>query len=108
MIVQHEERVGPWRPFPHYGLSEVRVWERQTPFGFFQCHEWRGHDGQNRVDDWIPAAGRRQFSNLSQPTAETLPSEPDLMLAALIAIASGHNDARGLAVETLQAIGHQR
>lgn len=104
MIVQHEERVGPWRSFPHHGWQEVRVWERKTPFGFFQRHEWRG-DLKHSVEDWIPAQGRRRFSPLSEITSETLPSETELAVAALRQIANGHNDSRNLAVETLQLIG---
>lgn len=103
MLVPHEERVGPWRPFPYHGWSDVRVWERRTPFGFFQRHEWRG-EGKKQIDDWIPAVGRRQFNAMSQRTSETLPSELDLLLEAVRRIAAGHNDPRTLATETLAAI----
>lgn len=102
MIVDHEDRVTPWSPFPYYDLARVRVWIRRTPFGFFQRHEWEALDGTTRLDAWIIRPGR-QFPATAE-AAESPPGDLDLMLAALEAIAAGHNDARGLALETLEKI----
>lgn len=104
MLVPHEERVGPWSPFGNYGFSRVRVWQRLTPFGMYQRHEWERDDGEREADRWILAAGRRWIEGAAQ-TAETLPSETDLLLFAIRRIASGHNDPRALALETLSQIG---
>lgn len=104
MLVPHEERVGSWRPFGNYGFTRVRVWQRLTPFGMYQRHEWERDDGERTADKWILAGGRAWLPDARQ-TDETLPSETDLAIAALQRIADGHNDSRTLAAETLTLIG---
>jgi hypothetical protein len=102
VIVEHEDRVTPWSSFPHYDLSRVRVWQRRTPFGFFQRHEWESADGSVKVDDWIPTPSRR-FDPRAAPCKN--PHDPlALLIDALEQIAKGHNDARTLARETLNAL----
>lgn len=104
MLVPHQERVGSWRAFGHHGYARVRIWQRLTPFGMYQRHEWERNDGGRSADKWILAGGRAWLPD-AQKTDETLPSETDLLLDAVRRIAGGHNDARGLAAETLAAIG---
>jgi len=102
VIVQHEERVTPWRPFGHHGFSHVRIWQRLTAFGMFQRHEWKRDDGSRSVDRWI--TGGRHWCEGAAKSVETLPSETDIAIAALKRIADGHNDSRTLAAETLHLI----
>lgn len=104
MLVPHEERVTPWRSLGHYGLARVRIWQRLTPFGMFQRHEWERDDGTRTADKWIVSGN--SWAVGAQPTTESLPSETDLLLAAVRQIAQGHNDPRSLAIETLEAIGN--
>lgn len=103
MLVPHEERVQPWRRFGHYGYARVRIWQRLTPFGMYQRHEWETDAGERAADGWIPVPGKQWLPDAAR-TDETLPSETDLLLEAVRRIANGHNDPRSLAVETLQSI----
>ena len=48
-----ETRVTDWIAFGHNGVSHYCIWQRQTPHGMFQRHEWRRDDGSTRMDDWI-------------------------------------------------------
>jgi len=102
VIVEHEDRVTPWSSFPHHGNARVRIWIRRTPFGFFQRHEWEREDGSIWFENWIVHPGRR-FPERAAP-ADHPPTGLDLAVQALEAIEAGHNDARGLARETLAAI----
>jgi hypothetical protein len=103
VIVGHEDRVTPWSSFPHYGCVRVRVWQRLTPFGFFQRHEWERKDGSVIADEWIPAPTRR-FDARATPADD--PHDPaSALVDALRRIAAGHNDPRTLAAETLSLIG---
>lgn len=102
MIVDHEDRVTPWSSFAHGGLARVRVWSRRTPFGFFQRHEWEREDGSTYFEAWITTPAR-SFPRNAQP-AEPPPAGIDIAVLALEAIEAGHNDARGLARETLAMI----
>ena len=103
MLAPHEERVSPWRPFGHHGYARVRIWQRLTPLGMYQRHEWEREDGERRPERWILASGRQWLPDARQ-TEETLPSETDLLLDAIRRIAAGHNDPRALALETLSQI----
>lgn len=95
-----EVRVTPWREFDGHIHDRVRIWERSTPFGMFQAHEWRNREtGEVRRDPWIPAAGRR-WAVGAQPAADP---DPDPLRAALEAIRDGHNDPRALAQQVLGA-----
>lgn len=102
MLVPHEERVTPWQPFGHHGMARVRIWQRLTPFGMYQRHEWERDDGTRYAEKWI--LGGRSWAAGAADTSETLPSETDLLLEAVRQIAAGHNDPRSLAVEALAAI----
>lgn len=103
MLAPHEERVTAWVPFGHHGVARVRIWQRQTPFGMFQRHEWERDNGERWADKWI--VGGRSWAQGSSQSDECLPSEAELLLAAVRRIAEGHNDPRTLAVETLHLIG---
>ena len=100
MLVPHEDRATPWKPvwWVDERLAAVRIWCRKTPFGMFQRHEWRHHDGSERAEDWIPSAGN-SWAHGSEPARA--PDPFDDVLAALQRIADGHNDPRSLAQETL-------
>jgi hypothetical protein len=103
MLVPHEERVAPWADFGHYGFARYRVWQRLTPFGMYQRHEWERADGSRSADKWILASGRAWLPE-ARASDETLPSETDLLLEAVNRIADGHNNPRALAIETLERI----
>lgn len=103
MLVPHEERVGSWRAFGHHGYARVRIWQRLTPFGMYQRHEWERDTGEREAERWILSSGRSWLPDAHQ-TDETLPSETELLLDAVRRIAVGHNDPRTLATETLAAI----
>ena len=96
-------RVTAWVSFGHHGKSHYRIWMRQTPFGFYQAHEWRDDDGSTSLDGWIPTSAR-QFPANTTVAADPTPSTTDALRAALEQIASGHNDPRSLARETLDRL----
>ena len=104
MLVPHEERVTPWKAvwWEDPRLSAVRIWQRLTPFGMFQRHEWESRDGSRWAERWI--TGGKSWAAGAAAGPETLPSETNLLLAAIKRIAEGHNDPRGLAIETLAAM----
>lgn len=103
MIVPHEDRVTPWRAFDGFGgVVAVRIWNRLTPFGMFQRHEWRCQDDRTRLDTWIPAAGRSWAKAAAPVGAPVDPAE--LLAEALNQIADGHNDPRTLAREVLNKL----
>jgi hypothetical protein len=103
VLVAHEDRVTPWLAFGHYGLTHCRIWNRQTPFGMFQAHEWKREDGSTFMEKWI--TGPRGWSKAAEPSSEAPPSEAEALLSTLRDIAHGHNDPRNLAIETLKALG---
>lgn len=102
MLVPHEERVTPWAAFGHHGYARVRIWQRLTPFGMYQRHEWERDDGTRYAEKWI--AGGRSWAVGATQSDETITSETELLLEAVRQIAAGHNDPRSLAAETLAAI----
>ena len=99
----HEDRVTPWRAvwWDDTRLAAVRIWDRLTPFGMFQRHEWRYHDGREWAEEWIPTA-RKRWAHNAEPVAQ--PAMTNDVIAALQSIASGHNDPRSLALDTLAKI----
>lgn len=101
--MEAETRVTPWAPYPHYGVREVRIWAKRTPFGMWQRHEWRREDGTISMDRWIPYSGRSWPHEAASATGE--PTDFETLVAALLRIAGGHNDPRELARETLASIG---
>ncbi len=104
MIVPHEERVSPWRPFGHYGKTHYRIRQRLTLFGMFQRHEWLTEGGTQECDRWIRGSGLNWVSEASATNDPAL-DEAGVLLRAIQRIADGHNDPRGLAIETLTQIG---
>jgi len=101
--VPSETRVTPWAPYEHYNLRRYRIWLKLTEFGMWQRHEWERDDGSRSFDRWIPSSGSRWPPEASRTTCE--PTDLEATVSALKAIASGHNDAKGLAALTLQQIG---
>lgn len=97
--------VTQWAPYPHYGILEVRIWQRVTPFGIFQRHEWRREDGTTQMDRWISSPAKRISVGMSRAAWDE-PPPAESIEAALQMIADGHNDPRTLAREVLERIGY--
>lgn len=95
----------PWTPFPHHGLTHVRIWQRVTPFGIFQRHEWRREGGGVWLDAWISSPSKRVSSNAA-PVLWEEPAPAESLEAALQMIAAGHNDPRALAQAVLDRLGY--
>ena len=53
----NETRVTPWHAFGRYGATHYRIWNKLTPHGMFQRHEWMMEDGSSNVEGWIPGTG---------------------------------------------------
>jgi hypothetical protein len=48
---------GPWHPtMPHGGFAAYRIWQRVSPWGWEQRHEWKRADGSTAMDPWIRGA----------------------------------------------------
>lgn len=96
-----EVRITPWVPFPlapYDGAPDrVRIWNRLTPFGMYQRHEWGRPDGTTSLEPWI-VGGKRWAAG-----AVAAPAILEDVIEALIAIAEGHNDPRTLARDVLAA-----
>jgi len=105
VFVAHEERVTPWKPiwWEDERLEAVRIWNRNTPFGMFQRHEWRSLDGSVWAEEWIPSAGCRWAHGAVAGDINL--DDADRMAEALRTIRDGHNDPRALAAEILRDLG---
>lgn len=107
MVVGFEDRVTPWIDFDGYGVVAVRIWNRLTPFGMFQRHEWRHKDGLERADGWIPAAGR-SWAKKAVPThaEDALLGMTREELEHLVEHFAGANDpvARSILAKAVEAL----
>lgn len=92
-----EVRVTPWFTWPDGSLTN-RIWQRKTPWGIWQAHEWMRPDGTIWREDWIPSYRGATWSKGSAPAPDP---DPDPLRDALRQIADGHNDPRRLAREAL-------
>jgi hypothetical protein len=95
--VADEIRVTPWFTWPDGSLIN-RIWQRKTPWGMWQAHEWKRPDGSIWREAWIPSAPRSDWCRNANPAEDP---DPDPLRAALRQIADGHNDPRRLAREVL-------
>jgi hypothetical protein len=96
--VADEVRVTSWVAFEGHLVDSYRIWQRLTPFGMFQAHEWRRRgDGNTYRERWIPSAGR----SWAKGSAAVADPDPCPLRAALQLIADGHNDPRAVARQAL-------
>lgn len=72
-----EVRVTPWQlsdSFKEYGLDGYRIWNKKTPHGMFQRHEWQRTAGGTDMDDWIPSCPDWAFG--AEPISEARSLSP--------------------------------
>ena len=51
-----------WTAPPTWDGLRYRIWLRETPFGWFQRHEWqRPEQNTTLIEDWIPSGRKRQI-----------------------------------------------